>query len=327
LIVARYAFGNTLASFKRSHADILEVTTASRFDSAFVPNAISLPASDRFIETMPFIDAASATTIWLQFEHYGNWSTSPGGGKVVEGINSSGVPVFRLWGRGTANTVYVSYWNGSAWVDDSTINNASFTSTALKRITVKIICGASGSVALYVGGTLIGTTTIASASMNNIAAFRLSSPDASQGFFSQILCADYDLRDCRYMSSLANANATYTAGTGTYTDINDAVLDEGTAIVLPASGNKKTFTKPAITVPGGYQIAALCLGARARVSGGVVTDGKLTVRSSTTDSSSAVRALTASYESRGFYLDNDPATAARFTQAGYNAVEFGAEAA
>jgi hypothetical protein len=66
-----------------------------------------------------------------------------------------------------------------------------------------------------------------------------------RGILQQLMCADYDIRDSHLFSKLPTANGTYTDGTGHATDVGEAVLDDSTAIGLPAVGNKHTFTKAA----------------------------------------------------------------------------------
>lgn len=145
-------------------------------------------------------------------------------------------------------------------------------------------------------------------------------------YYSQVMIADYDLRDSRYkMDTISGTSASNTAGSGAYTDINESVLDESTAASVTASGDKRGFTHTGITVPSGYIIGAMVVNARGRATG-AVTDGKLGVRQGGTNYSSAGRTYNGGYEPRTHILDNDPATATNFTQAGFNSAEVYIEA-
>lgn len=320
---------NTLAGAARSSTAVVDGdTTAGRFDSAYVGSAIKVPmaTAGSYIDSTPFIDgSASVTTLWTRFDWYG--ATSSNGFTWIDFINSAGVVVLSLvQGAGAFHSLRLDQWNGSSMNTGAT-TAFSFSSSALRTVAVKCVCGASGTVEVYVGGTLNVSFAVNQASVNNIAKVRLRAIGNVDTFYSQVMGADYDIRSAQLFSKLANAEGTYTTGTGAYTDINEAVLDDSTSISLPAVNDKHSFAKAAITVPSGQQIAAMIVNARGRVGGGTVTDGKILCRSGTTDSASAGKAFVGGYEPRGHAFDNDPNTATRFTQSGFNAAEFGLQAA
>jgi hypothetical protein len=141
------------------------------------------------------------------------------------------------------------------------------------------------------------------------------------------MCADYDIRDAHLMTAALNGNsASNTGGTGSYTDVNETVLDETTAEVITTSGNKMGQTHAAITVPGGLGISGLIINARGRVNGGVITDGKLGVRSSSTNYSSSGKSYNGGYEPRSHIWESNPAGGA-WNQTSFNAAETYLEAA
>jgi hypothetical protein len=320
----RYFAGNTLAAFKRTSTAVVEITTAGRFDSSFVANGISVGGIGDYFETSTFIDAANVTTLWTHFEIYA--ASFSGIHSVVEWVNSTAVPVAKL--TMSSGVLQFSYWNGSAFVTYGAAG--ALTAGVLTRFDIKLTAGASGTFNLYKGGTLHITDpgTGMNAAFNNIAVARFGSQGGSGSghIFSQVLGANFDTRDSRYMQNLANANGADTDGTGTYTDINETVLDESTAIVLATVGHKKTFTKPAITLPAGYRIAAAWVNGRARVTGGTIADGQLIIRSGGTDYMSASKAYNTGYEPRGHYLLQNPNGTIDWTQTSYNNAEFGIKA-
>jgi hypothetical protein len=324
--MARYFFGNTLASFFRSSTDVVEDTSnpGVKFDSRYVSNAIYIPSIYDFIQTMPFVDASPVTDIRIHFDIYtdagqaSNW---------IEFYDNSNTLVAQIYCPN--GTPRFQYWNGSAMVTYLTAT-AVLPVLALTTVDMHVVCGASGSCDMWFNGTRVMTASGGmNAAFDNIAYIRFRSPGVdSTTRYSQILAADYDLRDDKYVCLMANGNGTYTDGSGTYTDINETVLDESTAILLPAHGNKHTFiyAPPNITVPDGYGTVALCVAARARVSGGTITDGELILKSGASFSTSSGRSYNSGYEPRGYYAANDPATLNPWTQAGINAAEFGIEA-
>lgn len=314
--------GNSLAAFDRSGITVVEATTAGKFDSTYVASSIFIPAG-QYIDTYPFIDAASVTTFYMRLTSYGIAGSDR---TWLEFFNSTGVLVYRV----TMGTTQVScaYWNGSSMVSMGNVATTLFNSSALRNLMVKIVCGAGGSFELFSAGASVVSSSGGHASSNNIAKARIYSIQGLNGdtWSSEIQGADYDIRNDRFMHNLANANGADTDGTGTYTDINETVLDDTTAIALTAVGHKKTFTKAAITVPTGMQINSMWVNGRGRVSGVVVADGQFLIRSGGADYASASKVFGAGYSARGHYLANDPATAAAFTQTGYNNAEFGLKA-
>lgn len=315
----KYFFGNTLAAFFRSSVLVVEATTAATFDEDFVDNSISIP-NGTFIESMPFIDAVSTTALWLHLECNGAGSSVTG--EWITFYNLSGVKVGYIQsdGGGASTNVRLYIWDGATFV----VQGAAIPRPgALNRWDIQLICGVSGAFAIYTGGTLLTSGALAEADFNNIAKVRVQ---YNQGcHVSQFLCCDTDTRDQRYMQKLADADGNYTDGTGGFADINETILDEGTSITLPDVGDKATFTKPAIAVPVGYEIAAMCVAARGRI-GGTPTDAEFLIRSDGVDSNSSGAGFNGGYEPRGHCLEIDPATAAQFDEAGFNAAEFGLEA-
>lgn len=325
-----FCFGGRVAGVARSSPATVEDTTAGRFDGTFLDRAIKLTARGDYIDTAPFVDAASATTICAKFDLYYDGDGTILSSPLFSLFNSSGVEVVRIDAltTGTPGTMRVKYWDGAAL---QTLGSASAPTApdALHRIQIKIVCGVGGSIGIWQGTTKIFTDpgTGLNAAVTNIARARvLHWGNGSSMWVSMGQGADYDVRDARFAAGTVNGNGNYTAGTGSSTDVDDTVLDDSDAIVLPASGNKKTFTKPSITLPGGYGIANAWVNARARVSGGVVTNGKVTFRSGSTDASTATVGPNGGYEPRAGYTATDPATSAVFTQSGYNSLEIGLEA-
>lgn len=323
-MTTRYYGFNSLAGAKRSSTVVVDGdTTASRFDSSFVPSAIKVPSTADFLEAgAPFIDGSSSITgtLWLRFDTFQT-------GYVVNGVMA-------LWLNGltnayrimtTSGTIQMQYWNTgtSAWVNWG----SAFTIAANALQTFAVKLALNSAFEIYVGSTLMAnSSTVPTNGTASVTACRHRSTNGN-AWFSQIMCADYDLRNSNGGSDMVNGEGTYTNGTGAYTDVNEAVLDESTAIALPAVGNKHTFTVPSRTIPGGKQIGTVVFNARGRVSGGVVADGKIMCRSGSTDSASGSKSFNGGYEPRGHAFDNDPNTGTRWTQSGRNAAEFGLQAA
>lgn len=327
--MARYFAGNTLAAFSRNNTAPVEVSTAGSFDSTYVANSIQLNTNaGGYIQSAPF----SATgTVWLHFDKYfgttdvSNQKSSTG---PMLWNNTLGVGVFRLAALADfSSLVQPQYWNGSAWTNTGTA--IVLASNARAQVDVKVVLGAS--FELYVDGVLqTSGTSWAGSPPTTVTHFRGygwgNGTGTGQTYLSQILVADFDTRSSKYFCRLATANGTHTDGTGTFTDINEAVLDDATSINLPIVGNRKSFTKSSISVPAGYAISAMVIAGRATVAS-PASDGKANIRSGGTTYASAGLGLTAGIEPFNYMATTDPATGSAWTQAGFNSAEFGIEAA
>jgi hypothetical protein len=323
--MARYFFGNTLASFFRSSTDVVEDTTAGKFDSRFVQNSINVGGENDFIQTMPFIDASPVTDIHIHFDFY-TGAIGPAA-SMLDFFDSSNTLVAQLVPT-SAGKLTFQYWNGSSIAAYLTTTSP-VPVLAVCTIDIHVVAGTAGTCDIWFNGTqVMNASGGMNAAFDNIAYIRFRAAGSTTQHYSQVMGADYDLRDDKYCPLLATGEGTYQDGTRAYTDINEVVLDDSTAIVLPSHGNKHTFiyAPPDIIVPDGYGTVALCVAARARVSGGTIPDGELLLKSGATLSASSGRAYNSGYEPRGYYAANDPATLNPWTQAGINAAEFGIEA-
>lgn len=324
--MARYFAGNSLAAFFRTHTSIGEDTTAGTFDSTYVGNSVLIAAglTADYIESAPF----SATgTVWLRTDMFNGAGgvANNNGPMLINGTGGSAVGIFRL--AQTGNAIYTpQMWNGSAWVTATGGTTQTLAVSNRHTIAIKVVLNSSWE--LYVAGTLVQSGTLTSAT--TCTAFR-GYNNATNGTgtrYSQVMVADYDIRDAHLMPATLNGNsATNTGGTGAYTDVNETVLDESTAEIITTVGNKMGQTKASITVPAGLGVSAMVINARGRVSGGTVTDGKLGIRSGGSNYSSTGRGYNGGYEPRGYIVDSDPNGSIAWTQTSFNNAEPYLEAA
>lgn len=321
--MARYFAVNSLAGCFRTSTAIVEATTASRYDSTYVASAINSPNhGDYFRIKQPFLDGGTSlsSTFYLRFDIYTSSSTGDGFVTLVNG----GANAYRIHISGQ-----VQYWNSgtSAWVNWG----STFPITASSVLTIVLKLTPNVGFELFIAGASVASSAVVPTNgASAVDEFRFSSTSngTSATYYSQLMCADYDLRDAHLMPATFSGNsATNTGGTGAYTDINETVLDESTAEIVATVSNKMGQTKAAITVPAGLGIAALVQNARGRVSGGTVTDGKLGVRSSSANYSSAALLYNGGYEPRGAIWESNPATSGAWTQTSFNNAETYLEAA
>lgn len=328
-MTTRYWAFNSLAGSRRTATAVVDGdTTAGRFDSSFVANAIKVLTGSDYLQILgPFLNAGTSITGLLSCRLDVYHTAAPASGNTLALWLNAGANAYRLQLTG-GSTVQMQYWNSgtSAWVNwgsTFTIN-----STTLYTLVVNLTINSAFEV-LQGGASVASSAVVPTNGASAVTELRLfCAGNSGTAHYSQLMGADYDLRDAHLFPVLPTANGTYTDGTGAATDVGEAVLDDGTAIGLPAVGNKHTFTKPAIpTVPVGLVIAGMVLNIRGRVGGGVVTDGKAKIRSGTTDSASTGRSFNGGYEPRAAIFTTDPNTGTAWTKTGFDAAEVGVEAA
>jgi hypothetical protein len=326
--MTKYFAGNSLAAFKRTTAAITDGdTTSGRFDTAYVSSAIHIGAGStgQYIETPPF----SATgSFWLRYDIYQGGNPSASTDSFMEMYNGA-TPVFRFRTTIVSYLVTPQYWTAGAWA--SAGSTFTLANSALTTLVIRIDLNSGFEV--FMNNTSVASGTGWSGGQTTITAVRLfpgntATASTTATRVSQIMGANYDIRDTHLMASALNGNSAANTGasSGVYTDVNEGVLNDATAIAISTSANKAGQTHAGITLPGGYVIAAAVVAARGRHDG-VISDGKLGIRSAGTNYSSSGKSYAAGYEPRLHIVDNNPATSAPFTQGGFNGVEPYLEAA
>lgn len=298
----RYFAGNSLAAFKRTTSTIVENATAGRFNATYVSQCFTVPADAAiYAESTTF----SATgIIYYRLDHFFVGTATSGVGPALYNLTTGVVRII----QSSASTYQVQYWNGSAWTN--TGSTFTLTSGVLNTVQIKVDLTV-GAFELWVAGTSVASGsgwTGYGTTVTNVRLYTTNlSGSPSGSFYSQVMVADYDLRDSHLMTVALNGDsASNTAGAGAYTTIQETTLDESTAVIHSAAG-KRGQTHATYTLPSGLVIASVVLNARGRVSGGVVTDGKLGLRQGGVNYSSAALALTAGYEPRTAFWDTNPA--------------------
>jgi hypothetical protein len=323
----RYFALNTLAgiSSRTSAVNVLEDTSAAPRDAAYVASSIFVQVNHSFQIKGPFLDGSNAIAneFYLRFDLYNNNRFAANNWTLY---TAAGVNAYRII-CSAVNTLQFQYWNSgtAAWVNWG----ATWAQIGVVRVTYTLKLNPGNSFTLYRNGAEVlatGAAPVNAAASVGIFEFG-SMNDLAQTYYSQIMCADYDIRDSHMFSLLPVANGNYADGTGAPADVNEVVLDDGGAINLPAVGNKHTFTKGAIVVPAGLVIASMVVNARTRVGGGVVNHAKIKCRSGAVDANTANLTPDGAYSGRTGEFTTDPNTGTAWAQAGFNAAEFGLEAA
>lgn len=317
----------TLRGMRRNSLTVVEQTaTTAAFNSTYSPCSIKVP-SGKIIATKTF---GPVTSYHFRGHCYSNGTQNNSSGSPwIELRNSSNVPVFRIAYSSLGN-IQAQYWNGSAWVNTGSAFLCPWWSTgmSLKKVDLSVVCGASGSWALTLNDTATASGSIASASTDNIARAVPGALAINDTHWSHIMGADYDISADLLMFSELNADSTANAGqaSGSYTDLKELPIDDSTKMSI-AHGNRGGVKHTGIVRPDGYKIAAWCAAARMRRHG-TAADGKLGLRSNTTNSAGSANALVGGYDVVNEIRETNPdAGHSAWTQTAFNASEPYAEAA
>ncbi len=320
----QYFGGNSLSEFNRSSTAVIEFTSVpASFDATYVNCSLGVQGgSTEYAETTLF--SATGTLHWM-FEVFQNSATPSGAGPT---LFNGATGIFRLLNTGTVTNIQPQYWNGSAWTNTGSAFN--YTNNALARIYVKVVLGSS--FECYLNGALVSSGSGWSGGGSTVTKARMYPWAGNSGtdtWFSQVMLADYDVRDSHVYVLPVNGDSATNNGqaSGTYADVDEIITNDADAVVITTVGARAGFTKTAITTPSGFDITAMIVGARARVVGGGMTDLYLGVRSGGTNYPSTGRGYPSSYGAGISIVKNDPATGLPFTQSGFNSAEVYVETA
>lgn len=321
--MARYFAGNTLATFLRSKATVAEITTAGRFDAAYVPSCINGVAGDDtgYFET-PAFSAVAPPNFWLHFELFNNTGV---GNRLT--LFSGSTNAYRIVVSGSSTTGLLQYWNtvSAAWV---TVGSSfGFSGGVLHRLDLHIAPG----VSMELWSNEVVSLTSGSVGANpatTIDKVRFHPGGAATAMqFSQMFAEDSDTRGKKYMQAALNALGSHTDGSGAVGDINETIVNDLTIAQLAATGNKRSFTHSGITVPSGFIIGAVVASARARVGGGTVTNAKLGIDSGATYSGGSNLGPNSQFGPLNRIAVTDPDTGLEWIESGFDGAEIVLEAA
>ncbi len=267
--------------------------------------------------------SAVGASLWVRLDMYiGN--ASGANSQTPFAIYNGSTPVFRI--ATTSTTAWqAQYWNGSAWVNSDT----SFTVAAGAPATWVVRIDFNSGFELFLGNVSIKSGSGWTGGATAATRVRISSNSSAGVWVSQIMAADYDIRDANFLVPAINGNSAANTGqlSGSYTDVNEVPTNDANGILISTVGNAAGQTFAGITVPVGKGIAAMVINGRGRVAGGTVTDGKLGARVGGTNYPSAGLGYGGGYEPRGVILENNPATSGAWNQTTFNAAEIFEQAA
>jgi hypothetical protein len=211
-----------------------------------------------------------------------------------------------------------------------------FTPT-LQTVDVQLTAGASGTAALYLGGTLSASGSGLSHSgfsgVTQIGLYGLAQGSIqAYAFYSQVICdttstvGRFLITDNFDTESAANNGWTGSGGATKLADINDVPNNDSTFIYAASASLTDTFYQSTLSL-GTYTILGRAVSARARVQGAGPANIKLTTRVSGTNYVTANIALGAGYTATAYTWTVNPATSGAWSPGTAAAAELGVQSA
>lgn len=217
-----------------------------------------------------------------------NGSPAASGRTFLE-YSASGTPVFRL--QFTANdTLQPQYWDGSAWTNIGTTVSIPSTGSPKWKYDLKIVCGAS--FEFYITNNMSVEPTLqssGSASMTlvtGIDGIKAYSTNGSAGGcmpHSEWIWGDEATTGIRYAWAPPTGDGTYTAGSGAFGDVDEAITDDADLSTLTNNGDAETYTHSAMSIPATALIKAVQVEARVRNAATGAQNVKMRIRVGGTD--------------------------------------------
>lgn len=267
----------------------------------------------------------SQTDLWFHAEvRYG--STAGSNFFCLLFRNNAGTEVVRFTRTGTGTNLQVSMYNGSSMQN---VGSAfSFTDGVLRQIDIHIQCGSGGLMEVYVDQSLVYSETVPYAQVDNVATVDLYDwSSANKAVWSQVFVADEPTLGWKMYGNRPNNNGTYTAFSGSYTDIDEQLYNDSDFISGGSDGDKETVkaaSRGTITL----EVKAIGVSARARRDSSGPQNMDLMLRNGSDDHFEAVTGLSTGMLSFQKFWHTNPTTGNKWSasDAASADLEFGVRA-
>lgn len=306
-----------------------EITTAGRFDPTYCDCAIFLNSTANSVAAVLRDSSSNPTDLTAGQTGYFHCemlliSTSATVTNIFTLEDSAGYPWFAV--RNVAANTWGLYYNsGTGPAPVWTLIGATFAASApLTQHDIKITLGSPHVVEYSAGSTLVASGSFTQAAFTGVRQFRVSHP--IQATVSQILVTEgRSAIGGKVKYSRATGAGANSGWTGAYTDVNEAINSDATVNAAAAAGLRQTYPMGDVAVPAGYAIVSVFYAIRAKNDGAAPANIKASIRSGAANFDAAANfpGIGTSFGSLVARYDNDPNTAAPWTQAGWNAVEAG----
>lgn len=269
--------------------------------------------------------------VWLRF--CGHIATRSSGGKGVAFAleNAALGTLVQINSYYDQDTQTISWNNGSGVMTETetytmlgwSVNVATYYDLHVK------ITGTTMLMEVFSGEALVFTKTVTLASTYLIDNFGLGAGGgsfASWGIeFSQVIAATEPTLGWHVFTRAPTANGFYTDFAGDYTAVNTLVMGDNSIATEVAA--RESFNRATLTVGAGREVKAVVVRALARTGEPSLTNGRVFLRSGSTDYESASKTIGTGFTLLEHMWTTDPATGAKFTNTKVEAnLEYGVRA-
>ena len=305
--------GGELGAFVGSDSNAIEYTNASGYDSNFSRCAIAA------FETAQYVESAAFTATNAVFVHFTTGQADVGGSATtLVALENSGTEVFRLRAQTGMTELQMQYWNGASWANAGSAITTNITNA---RQTIDLYVSDSELI-LFLGGSERESASGSFTSITSLDLLRMYGNGPVHQPYTQVIVADEPTIGWRLKTAPATGAGATTDWTGTYAEIDEAVVSDVDFINSATANQVELFTHSA-TIPTGYTVRGVVVTARAKKGLSGPANIQLALRSSGTTYFSSSQALGLGYGAHVGIWETDPATAADFTSSAIASLQFG----
>lgn len=301
-------------------------TSSGRFRSAYARCDIGALNSSSYPKSVAFPGGA-VTSAWLSMQFYPVNSGGLGTGALLIGLINSSTPSSGLWFATSSSyddQCAVCKYDGTTITQLVAESGHSIVQASLYKIDLEVISyGASGTVNLYVGGSLVATYTgnVAVSGITNLDTVVIQGNHTNYAGFSEIIVASEDTRAMSLATAPPSGAGSTDQWTGAYTDVDEITIDDSTPIYTNSTGKDEQFTVGSLP-SGTFAVRAVMRVARASsTAGATATQVAPGFNISGTVYDQGLQATTTSWETLQALYSQNPATSANWTTSDIGSLE------
>lgn len=263
--------------------------------------------------------ASASSSFWISFQYVGQ-TRPPNGCQCFVFRDASGVA--RLMLRGTGGAAYkLSKRNAAGTITDiGTFSAGDPYMPSLTKVDLNINYSSSGSVALYLNGTLQATVsgdllTDANTTLQQFEMGGIGYYTDTKANISEIIVATTSTKAMSLATLTSSTAGAAQQWTGTATNVNQASLTDDALYIYSDTANQVQQYKPASLPSGTFSVAAVVTAARALVGATGPQNVAFVSRVGSTDYSSADYAPTTSFGPVQHIQETNPSTSSAWSTA------------
>jgi hypothetical protein len=315
-------------------------------DAAYTTNGFSITggSSTALTALLPLLDTdgsplqlpAAGDTLWLHSYVYVLAALGAthrlGLAKISGTVSPSFVPLFSAYAPGSGNNIAAAY-NSNATDNSVTITQLTITTVPANSVsTIDLSITGNGNnsytLTLYVNGTATASTGTITMTQTLNSSYPLlglvmqgyGNTHASATYSEVLVSKNQTTVGCRVAQRYASGAGDRADWSGSYASLSD--LNDATVVTASGTGQKASFTMPALTVPSGMDIRAVVQNIRANYTSAPTPLSPMLLSGGVTEVDDPYPALTSAMASYHNVWPTMPLSQP-WTQSGLNAAQFG----